>query len=84
MTYFNRIEINPKIMMGKPVVKGARIPVYIILNLLAEGCTERAIRKDYPDITRDDIAAVLRFAASMTQFEETRGKLPSAKVKIAL
>lgn len=70
--------------MGKPVVKGTRIPVYVILNLLAEGCTEREIRKDYPDITREDIAAVLRFAASMTQFEETRGKLSHPKVKVGV
>jgi len=81
MIYFNRIEINPRVMMGKPVVKGTRIPVYIILNLLAEGYTERAIRKEYPDITQADIAAVLRFAASMTQFEETRGTLSSAKIQ---
>jgi len=72
MTYFDRIEINPGIMMGKPVIKGTRIPVYVILNLLAEGYTERKIKKEYPDLTDEDILAALRFASLTTQFEELR------------
>lgn len=72
MAYFNRIEINPRIMLGKPVIKGTRIPVYVILNLLAEGYDARKIRKDYPNLTKEDITAVLKFASLTTQFEETR------------
>ena len=79
MTYFDRIQSDPKIMMGKPVIKGTRIPVHIILNLLAQGQTARMIQKEYPDVTKDDIAAVLRFAASVTNFEEFRGKIHSVK-----
>ena len=79
MIYFDRIQSNPKIMMGKPVIKGTRIPVYVILNLLAQGQTARMIQKEYPDVTKDDIVAVMRFAASVTNFEEFRGKIPSMK-----
>lgn len=66
----NRIEINPKIMMGKPVIKGTRIPVYVILNLLAEGYDIGKIIKEYPDLTRQDILAVLEYAAKVTKFRE--------------
>jgi len=66
----NHIEINPKIMMGKPVIKGTRIPVYVILNLLAEGYTFEDIIKEYPDLTKKDILAALRYGAKITQFRE--------------
>lgn len=66
----NRIEINPKIMLGKPVVKGTRIPVYVVLNLLAEGYNIEEIIKEYPDLTRQDILAVLQYAARVTKFRE--------------
>ncbi len=67
---FKRITIDPKIMVGKTVIKGTRIPVYVVLNLLGEGCTFEEIMKDYPDLTRDDILEALRFAAQFTEFEE--------------
>lgn len=80
MKYFERIEINPRIMMGKPVIKGTRIPVHVILNLLAEGYDEKEIKKEYPDLIKDDILAALRFASLTTRFEELRkGKLEFAK-----
>ena len=65
-----RIIIDPKIMVGKPVIKGTRIPVYVILNLLGEGLTFDEIIQDYPDITKDDILEALKFAAQFTEFEE--------------
>lgn len=67
---YERIEINPNIMLGKPVFKGTRIPVYVILNLLGEGCSFEEVIKDYPDITKDDILAAIKFAARFTDFEE--------------
>ncbi|OIO44462.1 MAG: antitoxin [Candidatus Nealsonbacteria bacterium CG_4_10_14_0_8_um_filter_35_10] len=66
----NRIEINPKIMMGKPIIKGTRIPVYVILNLLAEGYDFEKIIKEYPDLTRQDILAAITYAAKITKFRE--------------
>jgi len=71
----DRIEINPRIMMGKPVIKGTRIPVYVVLELLGQGYTAKKILKEYPDLTEADIHAVLRFAALTTQFGELRREL---------
>jgi len=67
---YERITINPNIMVGKPVIKGTRIPVYVILNLLGDGCTFQEIIKDYPDLKKDDILAAIKFAAQFTDFEE--------------
>ena len=79
MKYFERVEINPRIMMGKPVITGTRIPVYVILNLFAEGYDEKKIKKEYPDLARGDILAALRFASLTTRFEELRkGRLEFA------
>lgn len=60
-------------MVGKPVVKGTRIPVYLILNLIAHGKTTKQIIEDYPDLTAADIKACLDYAAKHMQYEETRG-----------
>ena len=70
MVFESRVEINPKIMLGKPVIKGTRIPVYVILNLMGEGTSMEEIIRQYPDLTREDILAALRFASHFTQFEE--------------
>lgn len=69
-TTFDRIEINPRIMLGKPVIKGTRIPVNTVLNLLGEGQTTQEITRDYPDLTPADINAAVKFAARLTVFEE--------------
>jgi len=70
----NRIEINPEIMMGKPVIRGTRIPVYVVLNLLAEGYDFKKIIKEYPDLTREDILAAIKYAARITHFEEMKSQ----------
>ena len=67
---FKRITIDPKIMVGKPVIKGTRVPVYVVLNLLGDGCSLEEIIKDYPDLTKEDILESIRFAAQFTEFEE--------------
>ena len=67
---FKRITINPKIMLGKPVIKGTRIPVYVVLNMLGEGYDFENIIKTYPDIKKEDILESLKFAAQFTKFEE--------------
>ena len=67
----DRIEINPKKLCGKPVIRGTRIPVYVILDLLAEGWTHDRIREEYPPLKDEDIAAAIRFAAELARFEET-------------
>jgi len=64
-----RIEINPKVMHGKPVIRGTRIPVYVILNLLAGGMDENDILKEYPDITKVDIHACVAYGARLAEEE---------------
>ena len=63
MTITDRIEINPKVMMGKPVIRGTRIPVELILRKLSEKATETDLLQAYPQIVAEDIQAAIRFAA---------------------
>jgi uncharacterized protein (DUF433 family) len=57
-----RITLNPKVMVGKPVIKGTRLTVEYILNLLAHGTTVAEILEEYKGLTREDIQACLLFA----------------------
>ncbi|MGD2089332.1 MAG: DUF433 domain-containing protein [Candidatus Aminicenantes bacterium] len=68
--YFDRIVVDPGIMVGKPVFKGTRIPVYIILDLIGDGTPEEEIIKIYPDITGEDIKASMKFASMMMERQE--------------
>jgi uncharacterized protein (DUF433 family) len=65
-----RIEINPDVMGGKPVVKGTRVPVETVLRKLGAGMTAYAILADHPRLTRDDIQAAQAFAADYLADEE--------------
>ena len=58
----DRIEINPRVCGGRPVIKGTRIPVEVILGQLAEGESWDALLEGYPQLIRADIQAALRFA----------------------
>ncbi|SMD42721.1 Uncharacterized conserved protein, DUF433 family [Aquiflexum balticum DSM 16537] len=58
----NRIELNPEILVGKPVIKGTRLSVQFILGLLAHGETPQSIIEEYPYITEEDIRACILFA----------------------
>ena len=71
MTITDRIEINPKVMMGKPVIRGTRLTVELILRKLSEGATERELLDAYPKLTREDIHAAMRYAADALAHEET-------------
>ena len=56
------IEINPEIMDGLPCVRGTRVPVYVILELLQEGHSFETIQKEHPNLSKDKIKAALHFA----------------------
>ncbi|MCE9581029.1 MAG: DUF433 domain-containing protein [Planctomycetes bacterium] len=58
-----RIEMNPAVMLGKPVIRGTRIPVELLLRKLSEGATERDLLEGYPRLTPDDLRAALAYAA---------------------
>ncbi len=66
------ISINPEIMHGKPCVKGTRIPVSLVVNMIADGMSEAEILKDYPSLNHDAINASLKYAAMLAEFETTR------------
>ena len=58
-----RITANPQILGGKPIIRGTRISVEFILELLASDVSEDEILEDYPHLTKDDIQACLKYAA---------------------
>ena len=70
MPVTNRIEINPKVMMGKPVVRGTRITVESILRKISEGMSEQELLDAYPRLTTNDIKAAIRYAADTLAHEE--------------
>ena len=63
MTTTNRIEVSPKVMMGKPVIRGTRIPVELILRKLGEGATQTDLLDAYPRLTKADLQAAIGYAA---------------------
>jgi len=65
-----RIIVDPEIMLGKPVIKGTRIPVYLILDLIAAGKNFSQIIDDYPELVEADIRAALEYASYVTRYEE--------------
>jgi uncharacterized protein (DUF433 family) len=65
----DRIEINPAIMLGKPVIRGTRIPVEIIIRKLGEGATEADLLDAYPRLSRADLQAALAYAADSLAHE---------------
>ncbi|MCP4113759.1 MAG: DUF433 domain-containing protein [Desulfobacteraceae bacterium] len=65
----NRITANPKILGGKPVIRGTRISVEFILELLASDVSESEILQDYPHLSKEDIRACLRYASSSLKNE---------------
>ena len=65
-----RIEINPEIMGGKPVIRGTRIPVELVLRKLGAGMTADPIIADHPRLTADDIRAAQAFTADYLADEE--------------
>ena len=65
-----RIEINPSVMMGKPVVRNTRIPVELVLRKLAEGAAIADLLDAYPRLTEEDIRACLAYAADTVAHED--------------
>jgi uncharacterized protein (DUF433 family) len=66
----SRTTVNPEILAGKPIIKGTRISVEHILDLLANGWTTETILENYPQLKKQDIPAVLRYATQMMKEEK--------------
>lgn len=70
MKQMTRIEINPAILLGKPIIRGTRIPVELIVKLAAQRWTDKQIIKEYPMLKKEDIRAALLYAEKLVQNEE--------------
>ena len=70
MKWKERIVVDPKVLVGKPVIKGTRLAVEFIVDLLAQGWTEQQILESYPGITRKDILACLHYATEILKSEK--------------
>jgi len=66
----DRIVINPEILAGKPVIKGTRIAVEFILDLMASGWNDEKILENYPQLKKEDVIAALRYAAETLKAEK--------------
>lgn len=70
MSWSERITIDPDVLAGKPVVRGTRLAVDFIIGLLGQGWSESDILRNYPGLTREDIAACLQYASEVLQAEK--------------
>jgi uncharacterized protein (DUF433 family) len=66
----HRISVDPGVMAGKPVIRGTRIPVELIVRMLAQGISEQEILQEYPRLQPEDIRAALAYAADVLAGEE--------------
>ncbi|MBI4828570.1 MAG: DUF433 domain-containing protein [Nitrospinae bacterium] len=69
MEWRERIEVNPAVLVGKPVIKGTRISVELILDRFADGWSMEELLASYPHLTREDALAALTFAAELFKEE---------------
>jgi uncharacterized protein (DUF433 family) len=77
MAHDDRIVLNPEVLSGKPVIKGTRISVGFVIELLAQGWTHEEVLQNYPGLTSEDILACLSYASSMLQGEKVYPLEPS-------
>ena len=76
MTVPNRIVLDPAVSHGKPIIRGTRVPVTVVVGSLAGGMTFEEVQHEY-DVTADDIRAALRFVGELAE-QESFHPLPSA------
>ncbi|MCL6578345.1 MAG: DUF433 domain-containing protein [Candidatus Bathyarchaeota archaeon] len=67
----DRVVVDPNVLVGKPVIKGTRIPVYLIIELIASGMTIKDVLKEYPELKEDDVRAALLYASKLLEREVT-------------
>jgi uncharacterized protein (DUF433 family) len=69
MSWEDRITVDPKVLVGKPVVKGTRLAVEFIVERLADGWSEQQLLDNYPGLTREDVSACLHYASEILKSE---------------
>jgi uncharacterized protein (DUF433 family) len=67
----DRITVDPDVLVEKPVIRGTRVPVYLIVELVANGMTSEEILKEYPRLKEEDIKAALIYASKLVESEVT-------------
>lgn len=67
---YERIATDPKVMSGKPVIRGTRIPVELIVRMVGQGIGDEEILREYPRLVREDILAAVSYAADVVAGEE--------------
>jgi uncharacterized protein (DUF433 family) len=72
MNHVKRIELNPKVCNGRPVIRGARIPVSVILEQIGEGSSWDELLVGYPELTRQDIQSAIFYARACLDHAEVR------------
>ncbi|MGR3219695.1 MAG: DUF433 domain-containing protein [Candidatus Anammoxibacter sp.] len=72
MVLSERVELDPRVCNGRPVIKGTRIPVSIILEQIADGNTWNTILKGYPELKKEDIQAALYYASESIDHTEVK------------
>jgi uncharacterized protein (DUF433 family) len=65
--FLDRITVDPDVLVGKPVIKGTRIPVYLIVELVANGIATKEILKEYPQLREEDIKAAMLYASKRVE-----------------
>ena len=70
MDWQQRIVIDPDVLAGKPIVRGTRLAVEFIIDLMAQGWTEAEILRNYPRLTHEDVQACLGYASATLQAEK--------------
>lgn len=68
------ITCDPMILRGKPIIRGTRVPVYLIIDFITNGISPAQIVEDYPDLTEDDVEAAVAFAAQEKARTEVRSR----------
>lgn len=69
MLWEERITVDPKVLVGKPVIKGTRLAVDFILDLLGNGWTEEEVLRNYPGLTHEDVVACIGYASEVLRSE---------------
>lgn len=69
MDWRDRIEVNPKVLVGKPILQGTRISVELVLEMIAAGVSEAEILENYPGLTAEDIRACVAYATEIVASE---------------
>lgn len=78
MTWDDRIAVDPDVLVGKPVVKGTRIAVEFVIDLMARGWATEQILKEYDHLTKEDIRACLMYASELLKSERVYPTPPAA------